>query len=295
MKLEITLTSPKRRITKTLSVRTLVSVTVLSSLFMLVSSRSTDSVLEDFGRVKVAQAEYDAKQDEVKALADSTKIQLQQLIRQLAELDARLYEIDQRGDEIAKELGMKTEDLDVFDAKSAAIDAEDESIMKHIAAVQSSLKAKSQQLSVLESLVKGHNIELQAQVSGRPVNSGWLSSYYGMRSDPFTGNPAMHKGIDFAGKIGDDVVATGAGIITWSGDRYGYGLMIEIDHGNGLLSRYGHNKSLEVSVGEVVTKGQRVAIMGSTGRSTGAHVHYEVLKNGKQIDPLPYVYKSTSR
>ena len=85
------------------------------------------------------------------------------------------------------------------------------------------------------------------------------------------------------------MVSTGAGIVTWSGERYGYGLMVEIEHGNGLVTRYGHNKALSVAVGDVVTKGQNLAVMGSTGRSTGAHVHYEVLKHGQQVDPLAYL------
>jgi murein DD-endopeptidase MepM/ murein hydrolase activator NlpD len=104
----------------------------------------------------------------------------------------------------------------------------------------------------------------------------------------------MHKGLDFAGKEGEPVVATGAGIITWSGSRYGYGELVEIDHGDGLVTRYGHNKQLNVKIGDVVTKGQTIAEMGNTGRSTGAHVHYEVIRKGKQQDPLPYVYRKSS-
>ena len=101
----------------------------------------------------------------------------------------------------------------------------------------------------------------------------------------------MHKGIDFAGREGDPVIATAAGVITWAGERYGYGNLVEINHGNGLVSRYGHNHSINVQVGEVVTKGHTIALLGNTGRSTGAHVHYEIIKNGKQIDPLPFVYR----
>ena len=99
----------------------------------------------------------------------------------------------------------------------------------------------------------------------------------------------MHHGLDFAGTEGDAVVATGAGLVTWSGERYGYGNLIEIDHGDGLITRYGHNKDIKVALGDVVTKGQQIGVMGSTGRSTGAHVHYEVLRNGVKQDPLPYV------
>ena len=101
----------------------------------------------------------------------------------------------------------------------------------------------------------------------------------------------MHKGIDFAGKEGVDVIATAGGVVTWADKMFGYGNLVEIDHGNGLSTRYGHNKALSVNVGDVVAKGDKIAVMGSTGRSTGPHVHYEVLRGGQQIDPQKYVYR----
>ena len=101
----------------------------------------------------------------------------------------------------------------------------------------------------------------------------------------------MHKGIDFAGEEGVDVVATAGGVVMWADKMFGYGELVEIDHGNGLRTRYGHNKALSVTVGDVVAKGDKIAVMGSTGRSTGPHVHYEVLRGGQQIDPQKYVYR----
>jgi murein DD-endopeptidase MepM/ murein hydrolase activator NlpD len=153
------------------------------------------------------------------------------------------------------------------------------------------LDGQERKMAVLESILLNTHIDEEVFVSGRPIGKGWLSSYFGVRKDPFTGMPAMHKGVDFAGEEGADVVATGAGVVTWADKRFGYGNLIEIDHGEGIVTRYGHNKSLLVDVGERVTKGQVISKMGSTGRSTGPHVHYEVLKRGKQIDPLPYVYR----
>ena len=148
-------------------------------------------------------------------------------------------------------------------------------------------------MSLLESILLNHNIEDGVYLSGKPIKSGWLSSYYGTRKDPFTGSPAHHKGIDFAGKQGTEVIATGSGIISWVGDRHGYGQLIEIDHGSGYKTRYGHNEKILVKMGEVVDKGQHIALMGSSGRSTGPHVHYEILKSGRQINPLKYVYRKT--
>jgi murein DD-endopeptidase MepM/ murein hydrolase activator NlpD len=154
------------------------------------------------------------------------------------------------------------------------------------------LDGQERKMAVLESILMNTHIEEELFVSGRPIESGWLSSYYGVRKDPFTGMPAMHKGLDFAGDEGAPVVATGSGVVTWSESRFGYGNLVEIDHGNGYITRYGHNKELLVKVGDIVTKGQKISLMGSTGRSTGPHVHYEVLKDGEHIDPLPYVYRS---
>lgn len=101
----------------------------------------------------------------------------------------------------------------------------------------------------------------------------------------------MHKGVDFAGKENTPIIATASGVVTWASKRYGYGQLIEINHGNGLITRYGHNKDLLVNVGDVVNKGQNIALMGSTGRSTGPHVHYEILRNNKQINPIKFVYR----
>ncbi|OFC71329.1 peptidoglycan DD-metalloendopeptidase family protein [Alteromonas confluentis] len=291
MKLTISFIGKQKRYRRSISVRTLVSFTVLSSLLMLVSSRSTDSVSEDIARIKLAQAANEAENVEISELAESTRLQLQVLAARLAEMDATVTQLDEQGKLIAAEFGMKAEDLEAFNPDSTPINVDNDPLLNQIATLQQSVTAKKQQLAMLESLVRGHHIHEQSQLSGRPIQSGWLSSYYGMRKDPFTGSPAMHKGLDFAGKTGDDVVSTAAGIITWAGERHGYGLLVEIDHGDGIVTRYGHNNALSVSVGDVVTKGQPIAIMGSTGRSTGAHVHYEVIRHGQQIDPLPYVTK----
>lgn len=183
MKLTITFIGKQKRYRKSISVRTLVSFTVLSSLFMLVSSRSTDSVSEDIARIKLAQAANEAGGAEVDALAASTRQQLQILAERLAEMDATVSQLDEKGKLIAAEFGMKAEDLDAFDPGSSPKNVENEPLMEQIAALQQTVSAKKQQLAMLESLVRGHHIHEQSQLSGRPIASGWLSSYYGMRAD----------------------------------------------------------------------------------------------------------------
>jgi murein DD-endopeptidase MepM/ murein hydrolase activator NlpD len=154
------------------------------------------------------------------------------------------------------------------------------------------LKSRENQLSVLEGIVLIENLKKEVQPSGRPLLKGWLSSYYGMRTHPITGRYEMHKGIDFAGKRGGEVIAVAKGVVTFSGRRYGFGNVIDIAHGNGYTTRYAHNSRLLVSVGDTVEKGFLIAEIGSTGRSTGPHVHFEVLKNGRQIDPVKYIRAS---
>ncbi len=148
---------------------------------------------------------------------------------------------------------------------------------------------RQQQLSVLESWFLNRNLRTETFPAGRPVEKGWVSSYFGLRSDPFTGRRAHHHGIDIAGRKGSPVIAVGAGVVIWSGERSGYGRMVEVNHGNGYVTRYAHNQENTVQVGDTVAKGQTIALMGSSGRSTGPHVHFEVLRNNRVVDPMKYL------
>ena len=141
---------------------------------------------------------------------------------------------------------------------------------------------------IQDYLIQEDNI-MSAIPKGNPVKKGWVSSYYGYRIDPFTGKKAFHKGIDIAGKEGTEVRSVADGIVTWQGNRGGYGKTIEIDHGNGYQTRYAHNKKLVVELGDKIERGQAIALMGSTGRSTGPHVHFEVLRDGKTINPANFL------
>ena len=151
------------------------------------------------------------------------------------------------------------------------------------------LDNREAQLGVLESVIANQNLKQRVYPQGRPVSSGWISSYFGKRTDPFTGKPANHTGIDFAGKSGAEVVAVADGVVTWSSNRYGYGLMVEINHGNGYTTRYAHNSENLVAIGDEVRKGQVVALMGDTGRATGPNLHFEVLRDGRRMNPVNFI------
>jgi len=148
---------------------------------------------------------------------------------------------------------------------------------------------RDSQLLALENVILARELKEEIHPAGRPVTRGFISSYFGERSDPFDGREAFHKGVDFAGSIGDNVVAVAAGVVTWAGERSGFGKLVEINHGDGFITRYAHNQRTLVSVGETVKRGEAVALMGSSGRSTGPHVHFEVLRNGRQVNPLSFV------
>ena len=153
------------------------------------------------------------------------------------------------------------------------------------------VELRDSQLSALENVILAKELKEQIHPEGRPVTQGFISSYFGEREDPFTGHEAYHKGVDFAGSAGADVIAVAAGVVTWAGERSGYGTLVEINHGDGYVTRYAHNERTLVNVGETVKRGQPIALMGSTGRSTGPHVHFEVLRNGRQVDPLSFTGK----
>ncbi|MGC2461127.1 MAG: M23 family metallopeptidase [Steroidobacteraceae bacterium] len=151
------------------------------------------------------------------------------------------------------------------------------------------IDSRSGQFSALENVILGRQLSLEIKPSGRPVRQGYISSYFGERMDPFDGEEAFHKGVDFASAAGSDVLAVASGIVTWAGPREGYGNLVELNHGNGYVTRYAHAARTLVTVGDQVERGQAIAVVGSSGRSTGPHVHFEVVKDGRQIDPMAFV------
>ena len=144
-------------------------------------------------------------------------------------------------------------------------------------------------LDILEDVIQRRRLVSEVYPSSWPVRSGWISSYYGMREDPFHGHAAFHHGVDFAAKKGTDIRSAAAGIVEFAGTRDGYGLMAQIRHGNGYQTRYGHASELLVEAGQMISQGEAIARVGSSGRSTGPHLHFEVLKNGKTANPLKFL------
>ena len=151
------------------------------------------------------------------------------------------------------------------------------------------LKHSGSQLSVLEALLFNRELDKNAMPTRYPIANSYVTSGFGYRADPFGGGSQLHKGIDFEANTGDPVLAVGDGVVTYSGVRSGYGNVVEVDHGNGYVTRYAHNSRLIGQVGDLVRGGQEIAKAGSTGRSTGAHVHFEVWDNGVVVNPNQFL------
>ena len=223
---------------------------------------------------------------------------LDALALRLGQLNAHVIRLDALGNRLTKMAGLDAGEFDFDSAPSLggpeeplniADDFKVPNLLTALDALDSQVSDRAQQLEILEDFLLNRKLSSEVKPQGRPVSSGYMSSYFGQRSDPFTGRPAFHKGVDFAGKHGADVVAVASGVVTWSGPRYGYGEMVELNHGNGYVTRYAHNAENLVEVGDTVKKGELVAKMGSTGRATGPNLHFEVLQNGKVVNPLTYI------
>lgn len=225
--------------------------------------------------------------------------QLEALSVRLGQMQAHVIRLDALGARLTRMAGLDQGEFDFGSAppqggpEGAPADTPSgPEFMEMLESLELRLADRQRQLGVLENLILNRNLQREVTPTGRPVDSGWLSSYYGYRSDPFTGKRTWHDGIDFAGKAGTEVVAVASGVVTWSGPRYGYGNLVEIKHGNGYSTRYAHNAETRVEVGETVKKGQVIALMGDTGRATAPHSHFEVLKGGRSVDPLQFIKRS---
>ncbi|MBT8149645.1 MAG: M23 family metallopeptidase [Gammaproteobacteria bacterium] len=239
---------------------------------------------------------------------EQVELELAALTAQVASLQARIMRLDALGEQVAEVANLDNGEFD-FSQQPAlggpALEAEaghSPSSQAPIAAAELDqllkqlevlVQDRENQLAILDRQLSAREFKSQAFVAGRPIKWGWMSSAFGRRTDPFTGKKAWHNGVDFAGKDGSDVIAIAGGVVTAAEKRYGYGLLVQINHGNGFATRYAHNQENLVAVGDIVEKGGVVARMGSTGRSTGPHVHFEVLRNGKPMNPERYINRAS--
>jgi murein DD-endopeptidase MepM/ murein hydrolase activator NlpD len=233
---------------------------------------------------------------ELEALRKKSVLESEAVGRQLAAMQARLMRMEALGSRVAEAAGLDDGEFS-FDQpvpvggpvtlRERALDPAD--LQTSLLGLSRQIHKRGSHLNHLESLLHDREFHERITVGGLPVARGWMSSKFGQRVDPFTGRMSWHAGVDFAGRAGSPVIAAGRGVVSYAGNRKGYGLMVEITHADGYVTRYAHQKSLAVASGDLVVKGQTIGAIGSSGRSTGPHVHFEVMKNGRHVDPRAYV------
>ena len=239
-----------------------------------------------------------AKQrEEIADLKQQMQARADAIAIQLGDMKAHVIRLDALGQRLTSMAGIKSSEFNFghdppqggpeMDIPGATPQIADVSTM--LKSLQSQIDVSSSQLSALENVILSRQLGQEIHPEGRPVSTGYESSGFGQRVDPFTGGTEFHEGIDFAAPEGTRIRAVAAGIVTWAGARGGYGNMVQIDHGNGYATRYGHADKVLVHTGETVNRGDVLALVGDTGRSTGPHVHFEVLKNGHEVNPAKFV------
>ncbi|MGH8499058.1 MAG: M23 family metallopeptidase [Methylococcales bacterium] len=225
---------------------------------------------------------------------------LDALALRLGQLQSQMLRLNVIGQRVVEELDIEKGEFDFSALPAMGGNPNDpfeephryEDLLQQVETFSMQMHDQELQLRTFSELLTTRAIELETFPAGPPVKRGWMTSLYGSRTDPFSGKRAFHSGIDFAAKQGAEVVAVASGIVIWASRDGGYGKMVAIDHGDGYVTRYAHNKDLMVVAGERVEKGDTIARAGSTGHSTGPHVHFEVLRNGQKINPKKFVRKA---
>ena len=218
----------------------------------------------------------------------------------LGQMQAQLLRLDALGDRLSKQAGFKPHEF-MFDQPPgqggalSGLPQHDLSLNEfsdQMDKLTKDINDRTDQLAILESALMQDRLKKKLVPSVPPVNTGWFSSSFGWRIDPFTGKNAFHEGVDFMSETGIPVISAAGGVVVYAGKHPEYGNMIEIDHGNGLSTRYAHLSKGLVKVGDVVLRGVKIGEVGNTGRSTGPHLHFEVRYKGAPQNPVRFLQKA---
>ena len=249
-------------------------------------------------------AELHQQQAELAGLRQGARDKLDQLATRVGQMNADVLRLDALGRRLTSVAKLDQREFDPTRAPKGAAPAQAQATPPPpVAAVPgldgeldrlgSELEARERQLVSLEAALLTRNLNQSLLPQGRPVDEGSITSTYGERLDPITGRSSFHPGVDFGAPEGSTVMSVATGVVTWAGPHPAYGNLVEINHGNGYSTRYGHNEKLLVKVGDTVQKGQQLALSGSTGRSTGPHVHFEVLRDGAVVNPASFINRAS--
>jgi murein DD-endopeptidase MepM/ murein hydrolase activator NlpD len=283
------------------AVLALVALPVAAGLVSYWTIASLDRALNPFvdPQYRIAvETRVNEQENEIVRTREYVRQHMDVLGRQIGSLQAQVSRINAVEQRISETAGIDLNDFQFdgdppiggTDAQSD-LDSEEIDIENAIVAIEEELSLRESELAAMEFLLSRKSLESQQTPAGWPVENGWVSSSFGNRMHPMTGKKQFHRGVDIPGKPGAAVIAVADGVVVRSERNGNYGWVIEIDHGDDYKTLYSHNRTNHVSVGETVVKGQAIAEVGSTGLSTGPHVHFEVKKGQRHINPIKYLYK----
>jgi len=275
--------------------------TVLGTVsYQIVALLDQSGGAEQIEHVQAQQEQLAAQQRAVEQTRLRTAAHLNALAQRLGHLQAQAMRLDALGARLTRMAGLDASEFDFSTRPAMGGPAESAQTTKQsdvfdaLDSLDSKMAQQSDQLNALQTLLIDRQIQSATMPAGWPVTGGWLSSRFGMRADPFTGRNSMHRGVDIASPLGSAIKAIGDGVISYAGEKRGYGLMVEIKHGQGFSTRYAHASKVLVNLGDRVVKGQEVARVGISGRSTGPHLHLEVLHNRAQVDPDTFLRQNNT-
>jgi len=255
----------------------------------------------DTGLVQQQQKELQSQRVAIGKARRNAETHLNALAQRLGYLQAQVLRLNALGGRLTTMAGLDAREFD-FSVQPAmggpagpAVTQNASIVMASLTSLDQQITTQSEQLSALETLLIDRQLQKAVTPSGWPVNGGWISSNFGIRADPFTGAQSMHKGVDIASPMGSIITAMADGVVTYAAMKRGYGRLVQINHGQGYVTRYAHTHVALVKVGDRVKKGQPVAQVGASGRSTGPHLHFEVIRDRQQVDPLDYIQRGPQR
>ncbi len=251
---------------------------------------------QEHAREPMWQGQINEQRDGIAKLNSTIELNVNAIAVRLGEMQAHVARLNALGERLASMAQLAAGEFD-FSATPAAggpapampVGSDINDIARAFAALTAEIDDRAEKLKALEAMLLDRDLQEQTSPAGWPLHGGWISSTYGKRVDPMTGRREFHSGVDFVGPSNSKVVALAAGVVSFSGPRSEYGNVVEVNHGDGVVTRYAHNKKNLAKVGDKVEKGQAIAIMGATGRVTGAHVHFEVIRDGVIVDPVDYI------
>jgi len=284
---------------------------VLTAFVLVVALLATSGAIYHYFFLKAAREGWPVVSQLVKLVVHDESAQRDKIMREnldamaqkVGDMQARMIKIEAMGDRVSGMAGLKPEDLSGLTRTKGAgsggpfVPMTNPGLAELNGALDALAQAAGEQSDVLtltESRLLESRLKTLMIPSSRPIEVA-VGSGFGFRSDPFTGRGALHTGLDFPSPVGTQIHAAAGGVVRTAEMHPEYGLMLEIDHGNGLMTRYGHTSHIDVKVGDLVKRGQVVAAVGTTGRSTGPHLHFEVLVDGIPQDPQRFLAGPNAR